>query len=51
MIQDVIESNSVSESFSSGISNVVISNHTLVWCFRYSSVSRTDPSSAPQIFR
>ena len=42
---------SVSESFSPGISSVVISNHTSVSCFRYTSVSSTGCRCPKQIFR
>ena len=42
--QRVIASSSRSESFSPGMSSVVISNQTCVSCLRYSSVSNTGPS-------
>ena len=42
-------SSSASESFFPGISSVVISNHTVVSCLRYSSVSSTADSWPPQI--
>src|SRR5207244_9965958 len=47
-IQPVSRSSSSSESFSPGISSVVISNHTLVSRFRYSSVSSTGASAPPR---
>ena len=51
MIHPVMESISLSESFSPGISSVVSSSQMPVSFFRYSIVSSTGSRCPPQIFQ